>query len=128
VWRIDKFSSNAAHSVQWYISSKHSREMSQMSKVVSVGVHPHYNYYHMCTLVGLQLLNENKVDEMSTIIHKCVPKATHQVLQKGADLPVDEDFYHGILFGWDQLTVCRSCAAQAARYHDDTSIGKLTED
>ena len=58
-------------------------------------------------------------------MHKYVPQATHQVVYQGEDLPVDEDFYHRILFGGDQLTVCRSRGAQSARSHDDSSIGRL---
>ena len=58
-------------------------------------------------------------------MHKYVPQATHQVVHQGEDLPVDEDFYHGILFGGDQVTVCRSRGAQSARSHDDSPIGRL---
>ena len=41
-------------------------------------------------------------------MHKYVPQAIHPVVYQGEDLPVDEDFYHRILFGGDQLTVYRS--------------------
>jgi len=54
-----------------------------------------------------------------------VPRATYQVDYQGEDSQVNEDFYHTILFGGDQLTACRSRAAQAARSNDDTAVGRL---
>ena len=75
--------------------------------------------------LGVQLLNENKLDEMCTImknIHKYIPKAYHQVVYKGEEAAVEEEFFQGILFGGDQLTVCRSRGAQAARCNDDVAV------
>ena len=56
-------------------------------------------------------------------MHRYVPQATHQSVRQGEDLPVDEDFCHGILFGGDRVTVCRSRGAQSARSHDDSLVG-----
>ena len=83
----------------------------------------------MCDLyvqvpLGVMFYNENKTDEMCLTmkdLHKYVPTQTSQVTYH---LP-DEDFicseqsYHRILFGGDQLTVCRSRGAQFARSLDD---------
>ena len=65
------------------------------------------------------------MDEMCTImsnIHQYVPKATQQVLHQGEHRAVIEEFYHGILFGGDQLTVCRSRGAQSARSNEDNPV------
>lgn len=78
--------------------------------------------------LGVELLNENKVDEMSAImknIHKYIPKAVHSVLYEGEEGAIDEEFFQGMLFGGDQLTVCRSRGAQAARCNDDEAIDRL---
>ena len=37
------------------------------------------------------------------------------------DIDCMEECYHHILFGGDQLTVCRACSAQSARNNDDLS-------
>ena len=77
--------------------------------------------------LGIHLLNENKVDEMCMImksLHKYVPKATHQITYQD-NSPISEEFFHGVLFGGDQLTVCRSRAAQAARCNDDNPVERL---
>ena len=58
-------------------------------------------------------------------LHKYVPKAAHQVVQLGENAAVSEEFFHEILFGGDQLTVCRSRAAQSARCNDDVPIERL---
>ena len=68
------------------------------------------------------------MDEMCTImnnIHQYVPKAMHRVVHQGENEAIGEEFYHGILFGGDQLTVCRSRCAQSARCNDDNPIGRL---
>ena len=77
--------------------------------------------------LGVELLNENKVDEMCTImknIHRYIPKAVHSVSYEGEEAVVEE-FFQGVLFGGDQLTVCRSRGAQAARCNDDVAIERL---
>ena len=75
--------------------------------------------------LGVQLLNENKTDEMCLImrnLHKYVPKKSYKVTYH-VDENVDstEECYHRILFGGDQLTVCRAHGAQSARTNDDVS-------
>ena len=78
--------------------------------------------------LDVELLNENKVDEMCTImkgIHKYILNAVHSVCYEGEEGAVDEEFFQGMLFGGDQLIVCRSRAAQAARCSDDEAIDRL---
>ena len=78
--------------------------------------------------LGVELFNENKVVEMCTIIkniHKYVPKAAHSVSYEGEEAAVEEEFFQGVLFGGDQLTVCRARGAQAARCNDDIAIERL---
>ena len=41
------------------------------------------------------------------------------------DLVCNEECYHRILFGGDQLTVSRSCSAQGARCNDDQPVQRL---
>ena len=77
--------------------------------------------------LGIHLLNENKVDEMCMImnsLHKYVPKATHQITNQD-NRPISEEFFHEVLFGGDQLTACRSRAAQTARCNDDNPVERL---
>ena len=74
--------------------------------------------------LGVQLFNENKTNEMCLImqnLHKYVPT---KLIQKryDTDMVCEEGHYHKILFGGDQLTVCRSRGAQAARSNDDPTI------
>ena len=54
----------------------------------------------------------------------CQKLATHQVTYQD-DTRNCEDFFHGIIFGGDQLTVCRSRAPQAARCNDDNPVEQL---
>lgn len=71
---------------------------------------------------------KNKVDEIRSImknLHKYVPTATHQVTYQGDNTPIIEEFFHGVLFGGDQLTVCQSKAAQAACCNDDNPVEQL---
>ena len=73
--------------------------------------------------LGIHLLNENKVDEMCMImksLHKYVPKATHQITNQD-NTPISVIF----LFGGDQLTACKSRAAQTARCNDDNPVERL---
>ena len=75
--------------------------------------------------LGVQLLNENKVNEMCATMknmHKYVPKTTHQVAYQGESAVFNEEYFHGILFGGYQLTVCQSRGAQAARCNDDNTV------
>ena len=68
------------------------------------------------------------MDEMCTImknLHRYIPKAVHPVLYEGEETTVAEEFYQAILFGGDQLTVCRNRGAQAARCNDDVAIERL---
>ena len=74
--------------------------------------------------LGVQLFNENKTNEMCQIMqnpHKYVPT---KLLNKSYDTDIiyEEGHHHKILFGGDQLTVCRSRGAQAARSNDDRTI------
>ena len=70
--------------------------------------------------MGVQLLNENKLDEMSKIMevfHKYVPTQAGTgtlMLPNGNSLDFDDTKFHEILLGGDQLTVarCRGAAAQ----------------
>ena len=64
--------------------------------------------------------NENKVDEMVAILdelHQYVPttRSSMEVLvptEMEADV-IEVDYFHKILLGGNQLTVVRSCSAQA---------------
>ena len=59
--------------------------------------------------LGVEHLNENKVDEMCTIMKNIlsyIPKAVHLVLYEEKEAV--EEFFQGVLFGGDQLTVCWS--------------------
>ena len=47
------------------------------------------------------------------------------VVHKGQEAAVEEEFFQGILFGGDQLTVYRSRGAQAARCNDDVAVERL---
>ena len=61
-------------------------------------------------------------------LQKYVPKTTYQLtyhLADGNDFVVNEDCVHRILFGGDQLTVCRSRGSQSARCSDDVSDERL---
>ena len=75
--------------------------------------------------LGVQLLNENKTDQMFLImrnLHKYVPKKTYKVTYHlDEDIDHTEECCHHILFGRDQLTVCRACGAKFAHIIDDLS-------
>ena len=80
--------------------------------------------------LGVQFLNENKTHEMCSImknLHKYVPtrkyQKTYQLPDK--DFVCDEECYHRILFGGDQLTACRSRSVQSARCNDDQPVERL---
>ena len=63
--------------------------------------------------MGVELFNENKLEEMSEILAaymKMVPivESTEAIdLPCGASVRVDSTAYHSILFGGDQLTAAR---------------------
>lgn len=82
--------------------------------------------------MGVQLLNENKLDEMGQImekIHTYVPTAaaegTH-TLPSGHQVSFDDSKFHEILFGGDQLTVARARGAQVLRSTHDKAVSRLT--
>ena len=83
-----------------------------------------YTYFEKVPL-GVQLCNENKTDEMCSImkvLQNYVPKQQYSVTYHLAEeFVTKEECYHHILFGGDQLTVCRARGAQSARFHDDES-------
>ena len=74
-------------------------------------------YIHTYVPLDVQLHNENKMDEMCAImnnIHKYVSKATHEVTCQGESMVINEDFFHGIIFHGNQLTICQSRDAKVA--------------
>ena len=82
--------------------------------------------------LGIFLNNENKLDEMVTILealHKYVPTkssetaAAHPVTHE--NITVFSQKFHEILFGGDQLTVARVRGAQRIRANSETEQGKL---
>jgi len=59
-------------------------------------------------------------------LHKYVPKKSLKLTYHlPEDFVCNEECYHRILFGGDQLTVSRSRGAQSIRYHDDDSEERL---
>ena len=58
-------------------------------------------------------------------IHKYIPKPYQQVVYEGEKAAVEEEFFQGILFGGDQLTVCQCRGAQAAWCNDDVAVEHL---
>ena len=77
--------------------------------------------------LGVQLFNENKTKKMCQImknLHKYVPtKLCHKTYRfQDKDMVCEEGHHHKILFGGDQLTVCHSRGAQAARSNDDHTL------
>ena len=109
-------------SVVWHIPSKYSKEMSWKSTVVSGMLLETKVLMNLFTQVPLGVIfhNENNTDEMCLIVkhlHKYVPSKPHEVTfhLPGEDLVREETFHHRILFGGDQLTVCRCRGAQLVR-------------
>jgi len=82
--------------------------------------------------LGVLLRNENKIDEMCDIMdkmHEYVP-CKHVVerfllFDDDDDIEVDEENFHQILFGGDQLTVARARGSIAARQDHFTRREKL---
>ena len=76
--------------------------------------------------------NENKVDEMVTILdelHKYVP-TTRNVMEVLVPIETESDIievdnFHQILLSGDQLTVVRSCSAQALRQNSENGRTQL---
>jgi len=55
-----------------------------------------------------------------------VPKKSYNVTYHlSEEFVAEEDCYHQILFGGDQLTVCRARGAQSARFHDDEAAERI---
>ena len=56
-------------------------------------------------------------------LHQYVPKKTHRLTfhLPEEEFVVDEDSYHRILLGGDQLTTCRSRGARSVRRRDDAT-------
>jgi len=56
------------------------------------------------------------------VLQRYVPKQKYNVTYHLAEeFVAQEDCYHHILFGGDQLTVCRARGVQSARFHEDES-------
>ena len=72
--------------------------------------------------LGVQLLNENKTDEMYLImrnLHKYVPKSYKVTYHLDEDVDCTEEGYHRILFVGDQLTVCCARGTKSAHTNND---------
>jgi len=120
--------------VEWHMAHEFSKEMSTKSNVVRgfvilfVGLD---KKYVLKVPLGVLLFNENKTDEMCSImkgLQKYVSKTTYQLtyhLTDGNDFVVNEDCVHRILFGGNQLTVYRSRGSQSARCSDNVSDDRL---
>jgi len=78
----------------------------------------------LATAIKLMIMTTIILTELETF-HWQLKWMFTKVEYQGENSPVNEDFYRGILFGGDQVTVCRSRGAQSARSHDDSSIGGL---
>ena len=76
--------------------------------------------------LGVQLLNENKIDEMAKIMENLqtyVPMKKQtgtMLLPNGSTLEFDDSKTFTLLFGGDQLTVARARAAAALRSNHET--------
>ena len=81
--------------------------------------------------LGVLLLNENKLDEMSQILTKymelvpTLPAEGHHVLPNRSVIDFDDTRFFSILFGGDQLTVARIRGAQSLRDTHDKAIHRL---
>lgn len=78
--------------------------------------------------LGVIQRNENKLDEMCDILdklHKYVPAAdateSYDMFEDGI-IEVEEEMFHQILFGGDQLTVARARGSAAIQSDHVTSI------
>jgi L1 cell adhesion molecule like protein len=81
--------------------------------------------------LGVQLFNENKLEDMSKILanlHKLVPtreKTGKLTLPNGGTLEFDDTTFFQILLGGDQLTVARARGTQALRASHETARDRL---
>ena len=81
--------------------------------------------------MGVLLLNENKLDEMSKILEHFMAVAPsvaaegHITLPNGSKLDFDDTRFHRILLGGDQLTVARIRGAQSIRASHDHPVERL---
>ena len=78
----------------------------------------------------MQFFNENKTDEMCSILkslHQYVPKRSYKLTYHlpEQDFVCTEESHHRILLGGDQLTTCRCRGAQSARCHEDESTERF---
>ena len=81
--------------------------------------------------MGLLLQNENKLDEMCSImtnLHQYVPDTPCQVnfeLPNGEFYTTNDYALYPILCGGDQLTVCRCRGAQSLRCNHESTVDRL---
>ena len=117
--------------VNWHISSTYNTEMRRKSKIVSNHFNATKNYIStMQVPIGVQFHNENITHEMCLImkiLHKYVPEQRFKVSYHLPDenFICEQECYHRVLFGGDQLTVCRCRSAQSARINDDDTAERL---
>ena len=87
--------------------------------------------YYLQVPLGVMMKNENKLDEMCTImeeLHVYVPSAptTSRIhLESGETLEHRDAKLHPILFVGDQVTVARARGAQAIRASHDSNADRL---
>lgn len=87
--------------------------------------------YKMQIPLGVLLHNENKLDEMSKILHHLMkfvptlPKEGSATLPNGSKLEYDDTEFFKILFGGDQLTAARIRGTQALRVTQDKAVDRL---
>lgn len=80
---------------------------------------------------GVQLLNENNLDDMSQILHnfhELIPthkKEGHLILPNGSVLEFDDTSFFKVFLGGDQLTIARIRGAQAMRASHDGPVDRL---
>lgn len=81
--------------------------------------------------MGVDLHNENKLDEMSKIMDhymKYVPTIETKInldLPNGDSMVLDDTRFSSILFGGDQVTAVRMRSTQALRDSHDNAIDRL---
>lgn len=97
-------------------------------------IHEHavFNVKHAQVPLGVHLQNENKLEEMVTImttLQRYVPTSSEDQLFSipGSDelVAVRVDHFHHILLGGDQLTAARAQGAQRIRAKSETKVGRL---
>ena len=82
--------------------------------------------------MGIQLKNENKLEEMVEIManyHQYVPKLRTEKAETidstGEAVVLTIHQFHHLLFGGDQLTAARARGAQKIRSNSETALGRL---